>query len=122
MSQIQPIAVVPESPREAVMLRERYENVRRTTLDLAAPLDVEDTVVQSMPDASPTKWHLAHTTWFFETFLLGRLEGYQPHHPEFNYLFNSYYNAVGPRHCRPKRGLLSRPTLDQVIALSTCAR
>jgi ergothioneine biosynthesis protein EgtB len=116
MSQIQPVASMPESLGDSSSLAERYERVRRTTLDLAAPLDVEDTVVQSMPEASPTKWHLAHTTWFFETFLLGRLDGYQPHHPEFNYLFNSYYNAIGPRHCRPKRGLLSRPTLDQVIA------
>jgi ergothioneine biosynthesis protein EgtB len=100
--------------RESLRLGSEFRRIRETTLRLTAPLAIEDTVVQSMPDASPAKWHLAHTTWFFETFLLSRLPGYEPHHPEFNFLFNSYYNAVGPRHCRPKRGLLSRPTLEQV--------
>ena len=92
----------------------RYREVRHATDRLAAPLAVEDTVVQSMPDASPVKWHLAHTTCFFETFLLSGLPGYEPHHPDFSFLFNSYYNAVGPRHSRPKRGLITRPTLDEV--------
>jgi ergothioneine biosynthesis protein EgtB len=95
----------------------RYLIVRERTLALAEPLSAEDQQVQSMPDASPTKWHLAHTTWFFETFLL------QPHLPDyrlfddsFNYLFNSYYEQVGDRHPRPERGLLTRPALQQVRA------
>jgi len=82
---------------------------------LVAPLSPEDSVVQSMPDASPAKWHLAHTTWFFETFLLApKLPGYQIFHQKFSYLFNSYYNAVGERHPRAQRGLLTRPSLDEV--------
>jgi len=88
----------------------RYQEVRRQTDLLAEPLSAEDCQVQSMPDASPTKWHLAHTSWFFETFVL---EG-APLEPSFDYLFNSYYEAVGPRHPRAARGLLSRPTLDEV--------
>jgi hypothetical protein len=67
-----------------------------------------------MPDVSPTKWHLAHTSWFFETFLLASRPGYRPFHPRFGYLFNSYYQAVGERHARPHRGLLSRPTLAEI--------
>jgi ergothioneine biosynthesis protein EgtB len=95
----------------------RYRDVRAWSVALAAPLAVEDTVVQSMPDASPTKWHLAHTTWFFETFVLSKAEpGYIPFHPGFGYLFNSYYEAVGPRHPRPERGLLTRPTREEVRA------
>ena len=85
--------------------------MRDLTEALAAPLRPEDQVVQSMPDVSPTKWHRGHTTWFFETFLLEpTLTGYDAFDPEFRYLFNSYYEAVGPRHPRPQRGLLSRPT------------
>lgn len=73
--------------------------------------------IQSMPDASPAKWHLGHTTWFFETFMLmPKLRGYQPYDASFSYLFNSYYEALGPRQPRPFRGLLSRPTVDQVMA------
>ncbi|MFN8010111.1 MAG: ergothioneine biosynthesis protein EgtB [Holophagaceae bacterium] len=95
----------------------RYAAVRARTEALAAPLSAEDACVQAMPDASPAKWHLAHTTWFFETFLLRpRLEGYRDFHPAFGYLFNSYYNAVGERHPRPRRGLLTRPSLDEVMA------
>ena len=95
----------------------RYAAVRRETCDICARLAVEDHVIQSMPDVSPPKWHLAHTTWFFETFLLQRfLPGYRPVDPLYGYLFNSYYEAVGARHPRPARGLLSRPTLDEVIA------
>ncbi len=97
--------------------RGRYAAVRGESLKLAAPLSPEDQQVQSMPDVSPTKWHLAHVTWFFETFLLQPwLEDYQPLDPRFAYLFNSYYEQVGERHPRPERGLLSRPSLDQVLA------
>jgi ergothioneine biosynthesis protein EgtB len=92
-----------------------FRGVRSLTAQLAAPLSPEDCLVQSMPDASPVKWHLAHTTWFFETFVLTPFcSGYRPFHPDFSYLFNSYYNAVGDRHPRPQRGLLSRPALDEV--------
>ena len=94
---------------------ERYRSVRRQTEHLCEPLVAEDYVVQSMPDVSPTKWHLAHTSWFFETFLLGpHLAEYQPFNPHFAYLFNSYYVTVGDRHCRQNRGLLSRPTVREV--------
>jgi ergothioneine biosynthesis protein EgtB len=97
--------------------RDRYATVRSRSLELAAPLSAEDQQIQSMPDVSPTKWHLAHITWFFETFLLGpHLSGYQPFDPAFGYLFNSYYEQVGERHPRPRRGLLSRPPLAAVHA------
>ncbi len=97
--------------------RDRFEAIRRETESLAANLTPEDQAIQSMPDASPTKWHLAHTSWFFETFILGPLDpGYREFDPAFAYLFNSYYEAVGPRHPRPERGLLSRPTVDVVGA------
>jgi ergothioneine biosynthesis protein EgtB len=96
---------------------ERYRSVRRQTESLCSPLATEDYVVQSMPDVSPTKWHLAHTTWFFETFLLSpHAAGYKPFDPHFAYLFNSYYVTVGDRHCRQNRGLLSRPTVAEVYA------
>ena len=86
-------------------------------MDLAAPLSAEDQVVQSMPDVSPTKWHLAHVTWFFETFVLKpHASNYREFHPDYNFLFNSYYNAIGERHARPKRGLLSRPPLSDIHA------
>ena len=97
------------------MLAERYRAVRSFTTALASPLSEEDAVVQSMPDASPTKWHLAHTTWFFETFVLARaLPSYRPFRPAYGFLFNSYYDAVGDRHPRPERGLLTRPSLAEV--------
>jgi ergothioneine biosynthesis protein EgtB len=96
-------------------LRARYESVRAATERLCAPLEVEDLVVQSMPDASPAKWHLAHTTWFFERFVLRR-DGGEPHHALYDFLFNSYYEAVGARHPRPSRGLLSRPTVTEVMS------
>ena len=100
--------------------RARFQTVRGESLRLSAPLSAEDQQVQSMPDVSPTKWHLAHITWFFETFLLQpNLEGYQPFDPVFGYLFNSYYEAVGERHPRPQRGLLSRPSLPHVLAYRT---
>jgi ergothioneine biosynthesis protein EgtB len=93
-------------------LADHYRQVRRLSEHLCAPLETEDYVVQSMPDCSPAKWHLAHVSWFFETFLLApQLPNYQSLHPQYTYLFNSYYNAVGERHCRPKRGLISRPTV-----------
>lgn len=96
---------------------ERYRAVRRRTEALAAPLSPEDQVAQSMPDASPTKWHRAHTTWFFETFLLTPyLGGYRVFDPAFGYLFNSYYESLGPRQPRPARGLLTRPSSAQVGA------
>ncbi|UMR28729.1 ergothioneine biosynthesis protein EgtB [Massilia sp. MB5] len=95
----------------------RYAAVRQRSLDLAAPLSDEDCCVQSMPDASPIKWHLAHTTWFFETFILEQMEtDFQPFHPAFRMLFNSYYNGVGDKHPRPRRGLLTRPALCEVRA------
>ncbi|HKE00215.1 MAG TPA: ergothioneine biosynthesis protein EgtB [Planctomycetota bacterium] len=91
-------------------LADRYRDVRRATLALCEPLTVEDHLVQSFPDASPAKWHLAHTTWFFETFAL---DG-PPLDPRFAYLFNSYYDAVGARICKARRGTISRPSLDDV--------
>ena len=95
----------------------RYSAVRQATEALTRSLTPEDQLAQSMPDASPTKWHLAHTTWFFETFLLSpHLEGYRPFDPRFHYLFNSYYEALGPRQPRPQRSLLTRPSLVDVLA------
>src|SRR2546427_6815225 len=95
-------------------LRERYQEIRRKSLELTQPYSAEDQMLQSMPDASPAKWHLAHTTWFFETFVLAGVPDYRPFDPRFNYLFNSYYEAVGPRHPRPQRGMLSRPAVEEV--------
>ena len=94
----------------------RYQAVRSASLALAAPLSPEDQAAQSMPDASPVKWHLAHSTWFFETFVLGPATGRTPFDPAYGYLFNSYYEAVGPRHARPQRGLLTRPSAEEVVA------
>ena len=94
-----------------------YQAVRERTLALAAPLSAEDCCVQSMPDASPAKWHLGHTAWFFETFVLQECEpDFKPFDGAFRVLFNSYYNAIGARHPRPQRGLLTRPSLEQVLA------
>jgi ergothioneine biosynthesis protein EgtB len=100
--------------RSSTDLAAFYQAVRRQTESLCEPLEMDDLIVQSMPEASPVKWHLAHTTWFFETFVLSALPGYRPFHPQFAYLFNSYYNAVGPRWPRQQRGLLSRPTVAEV--------
>ena len=98
-------------------LATRFAQVRARSLQLAAPLSDEDCCAQSMPDASPIKWHLAHITWFFETFILEpREQGFRPFHPAFRVLFNSYYNGVGAKHPRPQRGLLTRPSLSDVKA------
>lgn len=97
--------------------RRRHAEARAATAALARPLSAEDCALQSMPDASPVKWHLAHTSWFFETFVLERFAaGYRPFDPAFRMLFNSYYNAIGPKHPRPWRGLVSRPSLADILA------
>ncbi|AMD47336.1 ergothioneine biosynthesis protein EgtB [Bordetella holmesii] len=94
----------------------RLLQMRAMTEALAAPLTAEDCQAQSMPDCSPVKWHLAHTTWFFETFVLARHDPrYRARHPQYRVLFNSYYQAVGDRHPRPQRGLLTRPSLKEVL-------
>jgi ergothioneine biosynthesis protein EgtB len=107
------VTALATTDRAAV--HDEFRRVRDDTEALAAPLSPEDQVVQSMPDVSPTKWHRAHTTWFFETFLLTpSLPGYEPFDPAYAYLFNSYYEAVGPRHPRPMRGVLSRPSVNDI--------
>jgi ergothioneine biosynthesis protein EgtB len=105
------------APASVGDLAQSYRDVRALTERLREPLSAEDCQAQSMDDASPTKWHLAHTSWFFETFVLapGRTD-YEPFHPDFRVLFNSYYQQVGPQHPRPQRGLLTRPSLDEVLA------
>jgi ergothioneine biosynthesis protein EgtB len=98
-------------------LSDRFGSVRRRSLAICGPLALEDHVVQSMDDVSPPKWHLAHTTWFFETFVLERFDpDHRPFDPTFRMLFNSYYETVGPMHARPHRGLLSRPPLAEIHA------
>lgn len=97
-------------------LATQYREVRDATVALCATLSPEDTVVQSMPDVSPSKWHLAHITWFFERFVLGKfVDGYQKFNDDYHFLFNSYYYSVGQMHARPRRGLLSRPTFAEVL-------
>ncbi|HEX5322352.1 MAG TPA: ergothioneine biosynthesis protein EgtB [Capsulimonadaceae bacterium] len=104
-------------PESKPSLHAQYRTVRQFSEELCRPLVTEDYVIQSMPDVSPTKWHLAHVSWFFEMFVLqSAVSGYKSLHPQYNFLFNSYYNAIGKRHCRPKRGLLSRPTVDETYA------
>jgi ergothioneine biosynthesis protein EgtB len=106
-----------DSGSHAQDLEEAFLRVRTETERRAAPLTPEDQVIQSMPDASPAKWHRAHTTWFFEQFLLGQHSaGYQPFHPDYAFLFNSYYVSAGPRHARHARGLLTRPGADEITA------
>jgi ergothioneine biosynthesis protein EgtB len=102
-------AILPAEHHDPAL---RYAAVRAQTEALAAPLSAEDCALQSMPDASPVKWHLGHTSWFFETFVLGG----DPWRSEFRVLFNSYYHGIGERHPRPERGLLSRPSLEEVRA------
>jgi ergothioneine biosynthesis protein EgtB len=98
-------------------LRERYREIRNTTLQITRPFSAEDLMLQSMPDASPAKWHLAHTTWFFETFILSaHVPGYKPLDRRFKQLFNSYYKQLGSHPYRGARGLMSRPSLDEVHA------
>ncbi len=105
----------PRSP--ASVLAERFAEIRRATERVAAPLSPEDCSAQSMPDASPIGWHLAHTSWFFETFVIGRAEPRRaPFDPEFGFLFNSYYNAIGERVPRPMRGKITRPSLEEILA------
>jgi len=110
-------AATPTAPLRGEALRARYLEVRRQTLALTESLEPEDMLVQSMPDASPTKWHLAHTTWFFERMVLQEhVTSYPELDPAYDFLFNSYYQSVGPMHARPQRGLLSRPALKEVLA------
>lgn len=98
-------------------LLKAFLSTRKYTEELCEPLETEDFIIQTIPDVSPAKWHLAHTSWFFETFLLREFKtGYSDYHPLFNYLFNSYYNSVGVQFCRPRRGTLSRPTVSEVFA------
>jgi ergothioneine biosynthesis protein EgtB len=114
---IHPVGPAPGSHDPRTAWRDAYRAVRAETEARAAPLGPEDQVVQSMPDTSPTKWHRAHTTWFFEQFLLVPwLPDYELFDARFGYLFNSYYVAAGPRHARPLRGLLTRPDSGQVAA------
>ena len=96
-------------------LEQRFAATRALTLDLAAPLSDGDVTVQPFPDASPAKWHLAHTTWFLETFVLrDHVPGYERFDERFHFLFNSYYEGEGERHPRARRGMISRPSLDEV--------
>lgn len=114
-SSLLPASVVPP-PQEPALLS-RYRHIRAATEAMVADISDADATVQSMDDASPAKWHLAHTTWFFEEFVLtARIPDYEPVDARYRYLFNSYYEAVGARHPRPRRGLLTRPTLDEVLA------
>ncbi len=103
-------------PTSKSKLEQRYRRVRRFSERLCETLEPEDYVIQTMPETSPTKWHLAHTSWFFETFVLKQFSpDYDSLHPQFGFLFNSYYNAAGPFYSRPHRGLLSRPTVQEVL-------
>ena len=114
-SRAQPRAARSEIPADSPLGR-RYAEVREASVALAAPLSPEDCQVQSMPDASPTKWHLAHVTWFFETFLLERFEpDFRPYDARFRVLYNSYYNGIGDQYPRAKRGLVTRPALAEVL-------
>jgi ergothioneine biosynthesis protein EgtB len=109
--------VSPAETREPSALERRYREVRAATAALALPLSDADATVQSMPEASPAKWHLAHTTWFFESMVLApNSSNYQTFDERFNFLFNSYYESVGARQPRPQRGLLTRPTLAEILA------
>ncbi|MGH8447614.1 MAG: ergothioneine biosynthesis protein EgtB [Solimonas sp.] len=104
------------APGSTETLPARYARVRTATLALCEGLSPEDTAIQAMPGCSPLKWHLAHSSWFFETFVLGRDAAYKPRRAGWDFLFNSYYHGVGAMHARPQRGLLSRPTLAEIVA------
>jgi ergothioneine biosynthesis protein EgtB len=114
------VETVPALRDRRRQVARHYRDVRSLTEALAAPLSAEDQTVQSMPDASPTKWHRAHTTWFFETFvLIPYARGYRLFDEAFGFIFNSYYESIGPRHPRPSRGVLSRPGVEAVAAYRT---
>ena len=101
-------------------LRQAFESVRKFSIELCEPLEIEDYVVQSMPDVSPARWHLAHVTWFFEVFVLAEAhKDYKYFNEVYNYLFNSYYVQAGDRFYRPHRGLLTRPTVKEVLEYRT---
>src|ERR1700722_8712556 len=111
--------VSPALPVASTLLA-RFRAVRAATLALVAPLSPEDLMVQSCPEASPAKWHLAHTSWFFETFVLSEfLAGYKPFHPDFHWLFNSYYNSLGEMPEKKLRASFSRPPLADILAYRT---
>ncbi|MGF1550818.1 MAG: ergothioneine biosynthesis protein EgtB [Sphingomonadaceae bacterium] len=111
------MATIAAATAEDAQLGERYRKLRALSVALAAPLSDADATIQPMPDASPAKWHLAHTAWFFETFVLrDHLPGYEIHDERWPFLFNSYYEGEGERHARPRRGMLSRPSLAEVLA------
>jgi ergothioneine biosynthesis protein EgtB len=115
-SSVTAVAEIPADSKRSSNLIERFRQVRNFSTRLCQGLQPEDCVVQSMPDVSPTKWHLAHTSWFFETFVLKAwMREYEPAVPEYAYLFNSYYNAAGSMHRRDLRGLISRPTLAETL-------
>ncbi len=115
LAQSGPAHADPLPPVKRDTLLDAFRTTRSLSMTLADPLSTEDMVIQTMPDVSPTKWHMAHTTWFFETFLLKpNVTEYRPFHDAFEYLFNSYYNAVGAQFPRPERGLLSRPTVGEI--------
>ncbi len=114
MASRQPVALSQDSDTEAVL--RLFHAVRGRSVALVAPLSDADASVQSMPDASPAKWHLAHTSWFFETFVLAGIGDYQPFDEDFGFLFNSYYEAMGPRLARHRRGMITRPSLPDVLA------
>src|SRR5919107_128493 len=116
MSTSSPLVAAPAAA-EDLSLASRFQAIRRQSVELCRPLLPEDTVVQPVIDVSPPKWHLAHTTWFWETFLLREyLPGYRLFHPDYAFLFNSYYNSLGSRVNRADRGTLSRPPLADVLA------
>ena len=108
------LEVEPQLDLRKYHLLDRYRAVRAFSAKLCETLCVEDYIGQSMPDASPMRWHLAHTTWFFETFILTRNPGYRKFNDAFEYLFNSYYNSVGEQFPREQRGLLTRPTVEEI--------
>ena len=115
-SKVEPVMsmIASENQTDPKALAERYQTIRSFTDQIVEPLSPEDCMVQSMEDVSPARWHLAHTSWFFETFLLPQKPGYQVFDPQFNYLFNSYYNQVGDQFPRPQRGFVSRPDLNTI--------